>query len=94
MNADHNAAESSEWLTGIWQWQCADRFYLHASVRCKSCTSDLAPVCCMVAGMRYQACSRAENEACIKSDPILRGLYSANEVFVAVAHGGAECHSE
>ena len=94
VNADHNAADSYEWLTGICQWQCANGFYLDTSVRCEACTSDLVPVCGMVAGMRYQACSREDNEACVKCDPILRGLYSANEVFVAAVHGGAECQSE
>jgi len=94
LNANHNAAQSFEWLAGICQWQCAAGFFLADSVRCEACTSNLAPVCGTVAGMRYQECSRTMNEACVKCAPILRGLYSMNEVFVAAELGGQECQSE
>ena len=94
VNADHNSPGSFEWLAGICQWQCAADFFLHASARCEACSSALRLTCGTVAGQRFGPCTRSENEACVPCAPILRGLYSANEVFVASVPGGPECQTE
>jgi len=94
VNANHNAPGSFEWLTGICQWQCAAAFFLSSSARCEACTTDLRQTCGTVAGKRYGPCTRTKNEACVPCAPILRGIFSANEVFIASEPGGAECQTE
>ena len=93
VNADHNADGSYEWLAGICQWQCALNFYLHATARCEPCTESLRQVCGVTAGQRWQQCSRDTNEQCAPCPPVLRGVYSANEMFVGAQPGGAECQT-
>jgi len=93
INADHNADGSYVWLAGICQWQCAQGFYLHATARCEPCTSSLREVCKVTAGLMWQQCSPEHNELCAACPPVLRGVYSANEMFEGAEPGGAECQT-
>ena len=57
-------------------WTCRDGFYNGADA-CVACTTDLAQVCGLTAGMNWSSCTTIRNEQCRACDELTRPRYAA-----------------